>query len=83
MITGIRLEADLQSKQVQFMIGRLAYQISLMNDMLRAGITAKEDPKERLALEAQYDSHMALADDPGKVLAFIRDNPELLPESMR
>jgi hypothetical protein len=83
MISGLRLEPDLQSRQVCYMIGRLAMQVALLSEIVRSAVTEKKTPAAKLELQAQYDAIMKRADDPGNVLSFIAEHSELLPESMR
>ena len=85
MITGIRLESDLQSRQVQFMIARLAFRAHILEQSVRALYTFEPPKDDEQRANALFSLELSLkeADDPGKVLAWSKEHPEILPDSMR
>ena len=86
MIDGIRLESDLQSKQVQFMLARLAFRQHILEQAMRAFYTFEKPKTEEEYANAAFSLDLSLkeADDPGRVLAFLKEHGgEILPTSMR
>jgi hypothetical protein len=85
MIDGLHDDADLRDKQYQYLIARLALRQHILEQSIRALYTF-DKPKtdaERANAILSLDSSLQDAEDPGRVLAFVADHPELLPSSMK
>lgn len=85
MIEGLNADPDLRDRQMQFIIARLAFRQHILENAMRA-IYLFEAPKteeERANAQLAVETALAESDDPGRVIAFAKDHPEMLPVSMR
>lgn len=85
MIEGLHDDPALRDRQYQYIIARLAFRQHILMQAITA-LYLYEKPKtndERANARLSLETSLAAADDPGLVMAFATEHPELLPATMQ